>query len=61
MTGKCLTEEEFLRKFDNGEKLSGTDINDIRWNFKIIDEIEGDETRWSRCLTLYLKLIIDIL
>lgn len=53
---KCLTEEEFLRKFDNGEKLSGTDINDIRWNFKIIDEIEGDETRWSRWIDVVFEV-----
>lgn len=48
MTGKCLTEEEFLRKFDNGEKFSNEDIHDICCEFKEVDYIEGEESRWSR-------------
>lgn len=52
----CLTEEEFLRKFDSGEEFSSEDIRDICYEFKDVDEIEGEESRWTRWIDIVFEV-----
>lgn len=55
-SSKYLTEEEFLRKFDNGEEFSSEDIHDICYEFKEVDYIEGEESRWSRWIDVVVEV-----
>ena len=51
-----MTEKEFLEKFDKGEKLTESEIQELIWEFKEVERIEGENRRWSR----WVDVIIEV-
>jgi len=43
-----MTEQEFLERFDKGEKFSESELDSLRWEFNEVETIYGDNKRWSR-------------
>ena len=43
-----MTDQEFLERFDKGEKFSERELDSLRWEFNEVETIYGDNRRWSR-------------
>ena len=43
-----MTNQEFLKRFNNGEKFSESELNALRWEFNEVETIYGENRRWSR-------------
>ena len=40
-------EVDFLERFDRGEKFDRNELKECRYDFLVVDEIEGDAGRWT--------------
>ncbi len=51
-----MLEQEFLEKFDKGEKFSERELDSLRWGLDEVETIYGENNRWSRSA----KTIFDV-
>lgn len=51
-----MSEQEFLNRYDNGEKFSECELKEIRWSFEEVENIVGDEHRWQKEVQTILKI-----
>lgn len=50
-----MTEQEFLQRFDSGDKFNEGDLWDILYTFTF-EEIEGDSGRWTQNVQTILEI-----
>ena len=43
-----MTDQEFLERFDKGEKFSESELDSLRWELDEVETIYGENNRWSR-------------
>ena len=43
-----MTDQEFLERFDKGEKFSESELDSLRWEFNEVETLYGENRRWSR-------------
>lgn len=49
-------EREMLEKIVKGERLTERELSTLVYEGEEIDEIEGEDTRWTRCMTTVINL-----
>ncbi len=49
-------EREMLEKIVKGERLTERELSTLVYEGEEIDEIEGGDTRWTRCMTTVINL-----
>lgn len=51
-----MSNEEFLAKYDIGEKFTEEELSDLRWEFVEVDTQYGENHRWNRPATTIFKV-----
>lgn len=51
-----MSNEEFLAKYDTGEKFTEEELSDLRWEFVEVDTQYGENHRWNRPATTIFKV-----
>ena len=51
-----MTEQEFLKKYDEGYKFEDDELRKLLYVGKTVDEREGEEHRWHRDMTTIIKV-----
>ena len=54
--GELMSNEEFLTKYDNGEKFTEEELSDLRWEFVEVDTQYGENHRWNRPATTIFRV-----
>lgn len=49
-------EREMLEKIVKGERLTERELSSLVYEGEEVDEIEGEDTRWTRCMTTVINL-----
>lgn len=49
-------EREMLEKIVNKERLTERELSTLVYEGEEVDEIEGEDTRWTRCMTTVINL-----
>lgn len=50
-----MEDKEFITRFDNKEKFSEKEIRSLVWEMDTVEEIEGEDRRWSRTIQTIFK------
>ena len=50
-----MEDKEFITRFDNKEKFSEKEIRSLVWEMDTVEEIEGEDRRWSRGMQTIFK------
>ena len=53
-----LFEKEMLEKIVNGERLTEREIRTLVYKGEEVDEIEGDDLRWTRCMKTIIEAFL---
>lgn len=51
-----MSNEEFLTRYDNGEKFTEEELSDLRWEFVEVDTQYGENHRWNRPATTIFRV-----
>ena len=51
-----MLDEEFLTRYDNGEKFTEEELSDLRWEFVEVDTQYGENHRWNRPATTIFRV-----
>ena len=54
--GEIMSNEEFLAKYDNGEKFTEEELSYLRWEFVEVDTQYGEKHRWNRPATTIFRV-----
>ena len=49
-------EREMLEKIVKGERLTERELSSLVYEGEEVDEIEGEDTRWTRCMITVINL-----
>lgn len=51
-----MTEYEFLKRYEAGNEFSERELREMRWDFPVESEHEGDDHRWTREITTVINV-----